>query len=328
MAPWVSSGHSDNAMFAGGEDLLHRDRDEPREPAAAVLGFERHAPPARLDVSLVRVRPTRRRRDRAGARVERRAGRVTASIERREHVGDEAPELVEQAVHGLGIGMGERGSFDSAARSTRFSSAKRMSLSGATYSATDARLRPPGAGDVDAGPLEPARSKLACLLGIEPPAREDVQRAAVVVAEHARDARAGRRSRRCRRPRRPRARAGTRVFRATRPRRSPRRRGRCRRGTVPRRRARPTPAGRRSAPSAPIVNAVSRPPNDSPTISVVPSGVITIPFGKRHVVGRDAMRSVRVDRQEHRVRRVSPPPWRSNPKEPMYAVPDAPRPCR
>ena len=48
-------------------------------------------------------------------------------------------------------------------------------------------LRPSDAGDVDAGALELACPKLARLLGIESPTREDVQRATVVVAERARD---------------------------------------------------------------------------------------------------------------------------------------------
>ena len=37
-------------MLAAVSDLLHRDADEPREPAAAVLGRERHGRPAGLDV--------------------------------------------------------------------------------------------------------------------------------------------------------------------------------------------------------------------------------------------------------------------------------------
>ena len=39
-----------------GHDLLHGDADEPREPAAAVLGRERHGRPAGLDVALVGLR--------------------------------------------------------------------------------------------------------------------------------------------------------------------------------------------------------------------------------------------------------------------------------
>ena len=55
IAPWVSSGHSEKLMFADGEQLLHRDRDEPREPTTAVLGLERHAAPTRVDVPAVRI---------------------------------------------------------------------------------------------------------------------------------------------------------------------------------------------------------------------------------------------------------------------------------
>ena len=45
IAPWVSSGHSENAMLAAVDHLLHRHADEPREAAAAVLGGNGTAPP-------------------------------------------------------------------------------------------------------------------------------------------------------------------------------------------------------------------------------------------------------------------------------------------
>ena len=60
MAPWVSSGHIEKAMLARGEHLLHGDADQPREPAAAVVGRERHAAPAGVDVGLVGLLEARR----------------------------------------------------------------------------------------------------------------------------------------------------------------------------------------------------------------------------------------------------------------------------
>src|SRR5207302_5428940 len=76
---------------------------------------------------------------------------------------------------------------DSARRSTRFSRAKRMSSSGATYSFTDANLREAGSGNVHAGAEEPARSQFTALVRIEALAGEDVEAPTVLVAEHARD---------------------------------------------------------------------------------------------------------------------------------------------
>ena len=55
MAPCVSSGHSENAMFADVSISCIAIADEPREAATAVLGRERHAPPPGVDVLLVRV---------------------------------------------------------------------------------------------------------------------------------------------------------------------------------------------------------------------------------------------------------------------------------
>ena len=132
---------------------------------------------------------------------------------------------------------------------------------------------------VDADSLEAAGAQLTRLHRVEALAREDVQRAAVVVAEHARDGepvagghrvddlaafahaqalvRPGRRD--------PDAVLGVEADAVG--------------ERVLRRRGRPTLADRSREPSAPIVNAVSRPPNDSPTMSVEPSGVITMPFG-------------------------------------------------
>src|SRR4051794_37450230 len=86
------------------------------------------------------------------------------------------------------------GSFANAARSARFSSAKRMSFCGATYSLTEVEAtsfavcsREACARNVDANPFESPAAQLPCLLGIQSLAREDVQRAAIVIAEHARD---------------------------------------------------------------------------------------------------------------------------------------------
>ena len=88
MAPWVSSGHSEKRHVRRRHALLHRHADEPREPAAAVLGRERHGRPAGLDVALVRLgealrrgRPSRRRGGGCAAR--RRRGSAGRTARRR-----------------------------------------------------------------------------------------------------------------------------------------------------------------------------------------------------------------------------------------------------
>ena len=113
---------------------------------------------------------------------------VADAIERREHLRDEAPELVEQAdtVSGSACPNGrqlrQRRQVDEVLeREADVVAAVRDS------SAIRPVLGPPGPRDVHTGPFEPAGAQLTRLLRIESLAAEDVERAAVVVAEHARD---------------------------------------------------------------------------------------------------------------------------------------------
>ena len=73
----------------GRQQLLHHDRDQPREATAAVLRGERDAPPPGVDVLLVRGRPkpggvvTTRSRRRGSTRRCRRRGRAVRAPRRR-----------------------------------------------------------------------------------------------------------------------------------------------------------------------------------------------------------------------------------------------------
>ena len=90
----------------GGHHLLHHDHDQPREPAAAELGRERHRPPAGLDVLPVRFAEPGRGRDLAIA-VKGAARSVADPVERAHYVGHEPAALLDHPEHGLGIGMAE-----------------------------------------------------------------------------------------------------------------------------------------------------------------------------------------------------------------------------
>ncbi len=90
----------------GGHHLLHHDGDQPREPAAAELGRERHRSPAGLDVLPVRLAEPGRGRDLAIA-VKGAARGVADPVERAHHVGHEPAALLDHPEHGLGIGMAE-----------------------------------------------------------------------------------------------------------------------------------------------------------------------------------------------------------------------------
>jgi len=90
----------------GGHHLLHHDRDQPREPAAAELGQERHCPPAGLDVLPVRFAEPGRGRNRA-VTVKGAASGVANLIERAHHVGHEPAALLDRPEHGIGIGVAE-----------------------------------------------------------------------------------------------------------------------------------------------------------------------------------------------------------------------------
>ena len=78
-----------------------------------------------------------------------------------------------------------------------------------------------------------------------------------------------------------------------------------------------------SEPSVSIVNAVRQPPNDSPTINVEPSGVITIPLGNRISSAATRCAPLATSTASITVGRGDSPAWRSNPNDPMYAVPVA-----
>ena len=151
----------------------------------------------------------------------------------------------------------------------------RMSRSGATYSAIRVDRR--------RGPrprlLEPPGAQVLRLLRIEALAGEHVQRATIVAAEHARDRQAVL------------ARDALRDLAAL---------SHPHELVLPGDETQTHPSASRQMPSGPtppvnaansrrsdsdpslaIVNAVRHIPNDSPTTSVEPSGVMTIPFGKR-----------------------------------------------
>ena len=53
MAPWLRSGHIEKAMLALVRISCMATPDQPREPAAAVLGREGDAAPPGVDVGLV-----------------------------------------------------------------------------------------------------------------------------------------------------------------------------------------------------------------------------------------------------------------------------------
>ena len=108
MAPWVSSGHSENAMFdAVIISCMTMPTSHGKPPPPYVVG-ERHGRPAGVDVAAVGLVEARRRRDRAVV-VAAAVLDVADPVERRELLGVEAARLLGQAHHGVAVGVLEAG---------------------------------------------------------------------------------------------------------------------------------------------------------------------------------------------------------------------------
>ena len=89
------------------QHLLDREADGRREAAPAVLGVAGHPAPPRVDVLLVRLRPTVGRAHRPVG-LQRRTLLVTDAVEGREHVRGEPAGFLEHASDRVGIRVRER----------------------------------------------------------------------------------------------------------------------------------------------------------------------------------------------------------------------------
>ena len=98
------------------------------------------------------------------------ARRVADAVERREHLGDEPTELLEQPVHGLGVGVRRtRGSFDSAGEVDEVLEREADVVAAARRSRPSRRslLRPPASGHVTRARSDAAGAQLTRLGWIE-----------------------------------------------------------------------------------------------------------------------------------------------------------------
>ena len=135
MAPWLSSGHIENAMLALVRISCMAMPTSHGNPPPPYSGGNGHAVPAGVDVGLVGRREALGRGD--GAVVVADAALLVAdAVQRRDEVLHEPGVLLEDAVDAVGVDVLEAGELgDRLARSTRCSRTKRMSRSGAVYSA-------------------------------------------------------------------------------------------------------------------------------------------------------------------------------------------------